>query len=55
MGRVSLSGRTGPLRARSPHTTVRTVPYTAVRSESDGDPLVGLKKAEESEFVEVAV
>jgi len=49
------SGRTGSLRTRSSHTTVRTVPYTAVQNESDGGPLVGLKKTEEAEFVEMAV
>ena len=40
------------------HTTVRTVPYTAVRGESDevGVPaLVCLQEAEEPEFVEMAV
>ena len=51
----SASGRTGSLRTRSSHTTVRTVPYTAVQNESDGGPLVGLKKTEEAEFVEMAV
>jgi len=54
-----LSGRTGSLRTRSSHTTVRTVPYTAVRSESYGDPggyaLVSLKEAVKSKFVKVAV
>ena len=52
---MGLSGRTGSLRTRSSHTTVRTVPYTAVQNESDGGPLVGLKKTEEAEFVEMAV
>jgi len=54
-----LSGRTGSLRTRSSHTTVRTVPYTAVRSESYGDScgcaLVSLKEAVKSELVEMAV
>jgi hypothetical protein len=54
-GHRPLSGRTGSLRTRSSHTTVRTVPYTAVQSESDGGPLMGLKEVEESESVEMAV
>ena len=42
------------MRARSPHTTVRTVPYTAVQSESDGDPLVSLRAPVSSSPVAVA-
>ena len=52
-----LSGRTGALRTRSSHTTVRTVPYTAIRGKSYGacGPFVSMKKAVESEFVKMAV
>jgi len=42
------------------HTTVRTVPYTAVRCESDGSGrmgtlLVSLKEVEEAELIEMAI
>ena len=46
-------------RARSSHTTARTVPYAAVRNESDGYPrdcaVVSLEEALKPQFVEVAV